>query len=222
VAAFAAALLGGATELKEKREEEEGRKEEMDVLEIVRNRYFLSAKPEIGLDESRKNVVVHIRRGDSEGRIGDNTVQEDYFSRAISLFNSSFPSNPLSTISISPDDLKNTTEEWNAQLPLFWIETDDVEWVFLKKLKEKFGDQIRLPTDKTTNADEQDASPVNFLVSFHRLVMADGLIISSSSFSHAAVFLNQKSNKVAKPKARNDILRQIWFDESEKFVLIRR
>ena len=60
--------------------------------------------------------------------------------------------------------------------PYFIVETDDPNWRSLKKLKSRF--------NVTISENISDFRPA-----FHRMVMADGFIISSSSLSRAAAML---------------------------------
>eukprot|EP01041_Mallomonas_annulata_P000478 gene478-891_t len=174
----------------------------------LRERYFLGAKPDTGFDSNRKNVVVHIRRGDARARY----MPLEYYKAGMAYYKSIFDA------------------------PVFWILSDDPKWPGHKKLKQSeskpkpskpnlnstvlssslniSGDRNIIKIEQRQHGLRTESLPVSLPVveihlprigdslftSFHRMVMADGLIMSRSSLSAAAALLSSAETLVTSSK----------------------
>lgn len=128
-------------------------------LTNLRQAYHATPKPATGFNPNETNIVVHIRRTD--GIVG--TLE--YFIEGIKFFS-------------------NYTFPIPRGRPKFWIETDDWEWEGLVKLKEIDPDNIYF----TNTTVDPHTKREQLWTQFHRLVMADGIVSSYSSFSFAATY----------------------------------
>lgn len=101
---------------------------------------------------------------------------------------------------------------YNATLdpaPLFWIETDESDWKGLLGFEKIFPGNIRFPSTASTDGQ-------SVLTTFHRFVMADGLVASYSSFSFAAAYLS-RAKKIVIEDNDFDGVRTQWLRRSSRF-----
>eukprot|EP01041_Mallomonas_annulata_P010310 gene10310-21512_t len=135
--------------------------------------YLLTSKPSTGFPSDRKNVFVHIRRGDSLNR----ALPFVYIKTAMEYLNVS---------------LSN---------PIFWIDSDSPHWQGILELKWLYPNQVKLIFELDTNL----KSSTSILDTFHRMVMADSIIMSYSSLSISAALYSQSSYlHIAPPKPLGD------------------
>jgi len=74
--------------------------------------------------------------------------------------------------------------------PVFWVNSDDPHWDQLPLLaKDIPPDHFHMPTENTS-----------LWLDFHRMVMADGLVISESSLAYAAVLLTNATTVITTPQ----------------------
>jgi hypothetical protein len=136
----------------------------------MRAAYLQTPKPETGFDADKKNVVVHMRAGDSKKQHRFNDADEaKYFQAGVQYYINRF----------------NTTDV------VFWIESDSPTWDVIGKIDQFIKSSTssrastRLPDPKTP-----------LLTLFHRMVMADGIVMSPSSLSNAAALLSAAESLV--------------------------
>ena len=151
------------------------------VTPNIRTRYMSTPKPNTSFFSHRRNVVVHIRRGD--GIISD----VDYFNRAIEYYNASLKTR-------------------HGVPPFFWIESDEPNWPPILNWTTTYPFQFIYP-----HAD--------LFTTFHRMVLADGFIMSDSSLSHAACYISSASQFIMDVKDSHDRLRDLWY-QSGRFLLL--
>jgi hypothetical protein len=92
--------------------------------------------------------------------------------------------------------------------PLFWIESNDPSWAYLKQLKAKWPEDFMEPNKSTEP-----------LAAFHRMVMADGFVMSISSLSYAAALLRLSKLKTVIPKMALNESPKLFF-ETPLFLVI--
>ena len=140
--------------------------EHSPIFHRIRRAYHSSPKPPLEFFcSNRPNVVIHVRGGDAQWRPGAFTKGRSalaFYTKGVDFYNEYF---------LARDGL----------LPFYVIESDIPTTPIIHDLLETFKGNIVL-----SSADEN-----NFFGSFHRMVMADGFILVSSSFS-AAVALYRK------------------------------
>mmetsp|Transcript_4686 Transcript_4686/g.4819 ORF Transcript_4686/g.4819 Transcript_4686/m.4819 type:complete len:306 (+) Transcript_4686:9-926(+) len=98
--------------------------------------------------------------------------------------------------------------------PIFWIVTDDPRWPGHRKLKQN-------PVTHKTYRDvvlPRLADSLALFRSFHRMVMADAIILSRSSLSSAAALLSNASVLIASSK-HNRTPREGWY-QTKRFIRI--
>lgn len=164
------------------------------ILDPIRTLYHANSKPQPFFDSNRFNIVIHIRRCDAGKRILD----KSFYISAIRYFNSSYKT------------LLDKNSNKTKSLPMFWIESDDPKWPFIKQLKRDHPDQV--------NVNEK----VNeLLLAFHRMVSCDGFVMSLSSLSFAAMLLNGNAKKIVAPHFMSysqDRLRDYWLNSDPRII----
>lgn len=85
------------------------------VFKALREAYYSTPKPKTGFRKSRKNVVVHMRRGDADWR----KTKYEYVLNAMMAVNASFG--------------------LHQRRPLFFLESDEEYWTRLNDLEDVFG-----------------------------------------------------------------------------------
>jgi hypothetical protein len=157
------------------------------VRHRLRDLYLQSSKPETGFDATRKNIIVHMRNGDAES-------QERFYGLDPSQF--------------FKDGMNYFVKLFNNSEIVFWIETDDVKWKPVTDAQEAF-----LNKEHVTVHAPDTQTPV--LTVFHRMVMADGLVMSPSSFSNSAAMLSAAERLVI-PKGFHGV--HVYWMSQERFV----
>jgi hypothetical protein len=173
------------------------------ILSRIRQAYLATPKPDTGFERFNdsasgkhrtRNVVVHMRHGDSGDRF--KLDEKKYFEDGMLYYMRRFDPNR----SVSAASTSSTTVR-------FWIETDSPEWDVYQYIIDKFTD-IVVPVNTSDSV---------FTV-LHRMVMADGLVTSPSSLSNAAVLLSEAEVFVICDC--NYKFRTIWMSSS-RFVMIK-
>jgi hypothetical protein len=141
-----------------------------DVRLRLRELYLQSPKPETGFNTGKKNIVVHMRNGDAES-------QERFYGMDPSQF--------------FRNGMNYYVNHFNYSEIEFWIETDDSNWQPVKDIVQKYP-----RTERISIRAPNPVTPV--LVVFHRMVMADGMVMSPSSFSNSAAILSAAETLVIK------------------------
>jgi hypothetical protein len=146
------------------------------IISKIRQKYLETPKPDVGFSRfdnssashtSTHNVVVHMRHGDSGDRFG--LDERKYFEEGIRYYIRRFdPTADATARNISSSTVR------------FWIETDSTDWEVYQYIIDTFAN-ITVPTNSTDSV----------FVVFHRMVLADGIVMSPSSLSNAAVLLSQ-------------------------------
>ena len=124
---------------------------------MIRRSYFGTPKPDTRFVSGRVNTVVHIRRGDVAPIY---LIPCEFYVGAMNY------------------SLKVSTQ------PVFWLESDDLNWRGLAYLKRYFSNRadVFLPNKSD-----------DIFTTFHRMVMADNLIFGFSSLSNAAALISNTS-----------------------------
>jgi hypothetical protein len=155
----------------------------------LRANYLKTEKPELGFDKTKRNVVVHMRAGDSEvqGRFfGIN--ETEFFIRGIKLY----------------------AEKFAPQDTVFWILTDTPTFALVNVVKTVF---VGVPHVTIETKGIKDP----LLTAFHRMVMADGMVMSPSSFSNAAAMLSAADTLVI--TGNDHHVHTLWMNQA-RFVKI--
>jgi len=82
---------------------------------------------------------------------------------------------------------------------VFWIVSDDPGWEGIQTLSASIPPEDCHVTGRNSNTTVNDSDIV--LMEFHRMVMADALILSDSSFSVAAALLSAAKHIIVSPNA---------------------
>lgn len=164
------------------------------MTKILQKMYFSTSKPSTGYNTSRINIAVHIRRGDARARL----LPTDYYRAGINFYRQKY------------------------FRPVFWLLSDEPKWPGLRALKYKternksvdgykLSDDIHLPL-------QSDPASTMFLT-FHRIVMADGIVLSRSSLSSAAALVSNASILVTTSKHKGTP-REGWYSTA-RFVRLQ-
>eukprot|EP01041_Mallomonas_annulata_P004520 gene4520-8977_t len=104
--------------------------------------------------------------------------------------------------------IKFYSEMYSGKSPIFWISADDPNWHGVKELRHS------IPTAQQGVRGKNES----LFTDFHRMVMADGLVMSHSSLSAAAALLSNATKIVGfSPGSRGT-----WFEASDRFVTFPR
>jgi hypothetical protein len=100
-----------------------------------------------------------------------------------------FPLTKITSCSLDESFYTKAIEYYNKTLavtvgattlyPLFWIESDDIKWEAIQRWVARNPQDFRLPNSDDT-----------LLKTFHRFVVADGVVMSHSSLSFSAAYLS--------------------------------
>jgi hypothetical protein len=137
------------------------------ILSKLRQNYLQTPKPATGFERDQedptrvtRNVVVHVRHGDSGDRFAID--EKKYFESGMQYYVDRFTVAGNESVSVK-----------------FWIETDSPKWEVYQHIITKYAGMV-VPTNPEESV---------FTV-FHRMVMADGIVMSPSSLSNAAAMLS--------------------------------
>jgi hypothetical protein len=128
--------------------------------------------------------------------------------------------------------------------PLFWVETDDPNWDVVRQWQKKYPNDIRLNDMPSFTVNRRvysegggggySSSPmpawlsfmkasnvtetaIRHMVTFNRMVVADGIVMSTTALSNAAALLNNATAPLLVPKGASH---GDWY-KTPKFIAIQ-